>query len=168
MINKKQYIDRYNKKYMQIIPECRKDYGIDNEYIYHTWIKEKLKYKISDIVDLLNFYYDFREYIYKLKKSDIIKIYCYGNISNVNITGIIYKRKLDNKGNKIISSIKYKEKLQNGNEYKSKTKIQNIIYKDIQYEKLFDVCLHFYNYLFFSEYEIQYANEILKKIRGLK
>jgi len=162
---KNEYIAQYEKKQSQILPEFRKDYNIDNTYIYSKQFGD-FKYKIDDVIDLLNFFHEFRQYVYNLKIGDKIRIYCYGNIDDVTITKISYKRGLNRKGEKIISSITCKQILNSGSEYRTKIKIQEVIYKDIQYRDIFDTGLHFYNYLFFGKYDVELADRIITKIRG--
>ena len=43
-MNRQEYISQYNKKYNHIIPDRQKDYKIDNDYIYHKWTENWLKY----------------------------------------------------------------------------------------------------------------------------
>lgn len=167
-MNKQEYIKIWNYKNSKTISEFKNGYKIDNDYIYHNWKTDNndnwLKYKIDDIVILLNFYNEAKTYIKNLQKNNKIYFYCYGKNEYGEIAKISYKRKLNSKGQKIISSITVKKIITNS-DYTTKIKKTDIIYKNVNFGDLFEVCLHFYHYLFFGKYDLLKADTILNTIK---
>jgi len=163
MITKNEYIARYKKILNNMA--VTKDFKIDDDFIYYHFVKDGfLKYEINKIVELLNFFNKFKKYIYNLKIDDEISIQLYGTKEIGKIKKISYKRKLTKKGNKIISSITIKNMIENSN-FEQKIKMENITYNDIQFETILDIARHFYSYMFFSEYDIEKADIILKTLK---
>ena len=161
-MDKIKFIELYQKKINGILPEFRQEHFIDNDKIGCLWIKNWIYYDIDNCIKIMSLTKEARQYIYNLKKGDKIKVNSYGNITEVEILKINYKRSLSKKGNKIISSIGYKEILGSGSIYQGKIKIKEIIYQGNNYQDLFDSYLHFSGYfLSFSNYDINSANKIL-------
>lgn len=160
------YIKHYKKLYSRVIDSVKKDYNIDDTYIYHNSLGKLKKYEIDKIVNLLNFFNSFKVYIYGLKKDDKILIEKYGNRDYGIIKKISYKRKLSKTGKKIISSMVIKNIIKDS-DYEAKINIKDIVYQDIEFENILNLAKMFYSYHFFSEYDIEKADKIIKKLKGV-
>jgi hypothetical protein len=161
------FIKLYQNKINGILPEYRPDHYIDNDKIGSKFLKEWFYYDIDNCIKIIDITKEARQYIYNLKLRDKIKIYSYGNYDDVEIIKFSYKRLLDKKGNKIISSITIKKVYDNGNIHTDKIKIKDIIFKGNTYRDLFDSYLHTSGiFLNFSNYDIDQANKILTNYKA--
>lgn len=167
-MRRQEFIDRYNKKIKQYLPEYRAEHRIDNDFIYcRGYDNKKYKYSIGNVLTLWNFYEKVKTYIYELKKGDNISQNRFGNTSKVEILKINYKRKYHKNGKKNISSINIKEIFDNGNSYESKIKISDIVYQGVKFSDLVDVLREFYIFMHFSNYDIEKADRILASIDNI-
>jgi len=152
---KEDYIRLWTKTINSYTETARADYNIDETYIYH----DNLKYEIDKIVQLMNLYQEAKNYIDNLKKGDKIIEGRFHQRTEAEILKINYTKKKRN-GKIRISSLTVKTT------YDYKIKKGDVFYKGILYEDIFDVCLHFFHYMFFNEYDLEKADRILEAVKN--
>lgn len=164
-----EFIEQYQNKINKILPEFKSQHYIDSDKIGCLFLDKWYYYDIDKCIKIIDITKEARAYIYNLKIGNKIKINSYGNTPDVEVIKISYKRQLDKRGNKIISTITTKEIFSNGGIYDSKVDIKDIIYKSNTYRDIYDSYLHTNGYfLNFSSYDIDLADKVIVNYEGVK